>query len=476
MNFTNKIKNKINNSVVRIIAEEININWQMPYLPEVPSKGQGTGFFINKNGYILTCAHVVKNAKNIYIEIPNKNTAKYKCDLISICPTFDIAILKTKKYNSEYYLELGNSDKLEVGSEVYVIGYPVSYKKFVNSVNNIKYTKGIINGQQYGLIQTDAVINPGNSGGPLFFGNKVVGINSNKLTGDALEGIGYAIPINNYKIIKNNIDENIIYRPELLFEYNNTNDELLKEITNNKIKNGIIVSKIYENSILKNSKIKKDCIITEIDNYKINNNGLVDYKWLFTNINIDILINKFENNSKIKIKYYCDDKIYEDVIVLKPYIGTIREMFPVFEKIPYLIIAGMVFMNFSENNLGALDKPTVELLYTWKNRNDHKKSKIFISFILPNTNANILNNIKTNEFIEKINNINVNSLNDMKKALLKPIIINNKEFIRFDTSNYSSYIIGINEIIKEDLNFSKIYNYPLNDFHKKYMEINNAMK
>jgi serine protease Do len=473
MEFTNKFKNIINNSVVRIIAEDININWQMPYLPKVPSKGQGTGFFIDKDGYIITCAHVVKNAKNIYIEIPNKNTIKYKCDLISICPEFDIAVIKTKKLKPKYYLELGNSDKLEVGAEVYVIGYPVSYKKFVNSVNNIKYTKGIINGQQYGLIQTDAVINPGNSGGPLFYGNKVIGINSNKLTGDALEGIGYAIPINNYKIIKDNVGENIIYRPNLLFEYNNTNDDLLKDLTNNKIKNGIIVSKIYENSILKNSKIKKDCIITEIDNYKINNNGLVDYKWLFTNINIDILINKFKNNSKIKIKYYCDNKIHTENIILKPYIGNIREMFPVFEKIEYLIIAGIVFMIFSENNLLAADKPTVELLYTWKNRYDFKNSKLYIPFILPNTSANILNNIKVNDFIEKINDIKVDSLNDMKKALNKPLIINNKEFIRFDTSNYNSYIISVDEIIKQDLIFSKIYNYPLNDFHKKYNKFNN---
>jgi S1-C subfamily serine protease len=470
MNFTNKIKNKINNSVVRIIAEDININWQMPYLPEVPSKGQGTGFFINKNGYILTCAHVVKNAKNIYIEIPNKNTIKYKCDLISICPSFDIAIIKTKKYNSKYYLELGNSDEVEVGSKVYIVGYPVSYKKYLNSVNNIKYTMGIVNGQQDGLIQSDAVINPGNSGGPLFYGNKVIGINSNKLTGNTLEGIGYAVPINNYKIIENNIGENIIYRPKLLFEYDNTNDELLQDLTNGKIKHGIIVSKIYENSILKNSNIKKDCIITEINKYKINNNGMVDCKWLFTNININILINKFKNNSTIKIKYYCDNKVHEENIILKPYIGVIREIFPVFEKVPYLILGGIIFMNFSENNLAYLDKTNIELLYTWKNRDDYKKSKIFISFILPNTKANKLNNIKAHDFVEKINNINVYTLDNMVEALNKPLIINGKEYIRFDTSNYNSYLVSIEEIIKDDLIFSEIYKYPLNEFHKKYIK------
>ena len=69
MEINNKLKKKINNSVVRISAEEININWNIPYFLEEPSKGQGTGFFIDKVGHILTCAHVVSGAKNIYIEI-----------------------------------------------------------------------------------------------------------------------------------------------------------------------------------------------------------------------------------------------------------------------------------------------------------------------------------------------------------------------------------------------------------------------
>ena len=62
---------KINNAVVRIIAEDIDINWRLPYLLEEPMKGQGTGFFIDNKGHILTCAHVVNGAKNIIIEIPN---------------------------------------------------------------------------------------------------------------------------------------------------------------------------------------------------------------------------------------------------------------------------------------------------------------------------------------------------------------------------------------------------------------------
>ena len=64
----NKLKQKINASVVRINAESIELNWQIPYLLNNPEKGQGTGFFID-NKHILTCSHVVNNSKNIYIDI-----------------------------------------------------------------------------------------------------------------------------------------------------------------------------------------------------------------------------------------------------------------------------------------------------------------------------------------------------------------------------------------------------------------------
>jgi len=319
MKIKENIKKTINSSVVRIIAESIDINWNLPYLIEEPSKGQGTGFFIDGKGHILTCAHVVDGAKNVYIEIPSLGNEKYNCKIIFICPDFDIALLKTVDYNSPYYVELGDSDKLDVGKEVQVVGYPVSLSRNINTINNLKYTVGIISGQQNGKIQTDSAINPGNSGGPLFCNNKVIGINSMKLVGDSLDNIGFAIPINYFKVLdmdkrdtdKKDTDKKdknrtiIIERPNLLFEYNNTTTELLSDITQNKVKQGIIVSDIYNESILKKSGIKNGDIVTDIDGYKINNNGLTsDYKWLGTQISLKILLNNFKNNEIIEINYF----------------------------------------------------------------------------------------------------------------------------------------------------------------------------
>ena len=136
MKINKNLKKKIDNCVVRIIAEDIDINWNLPYITEKPSKGQGTGFFIDNKGHILTCAHVVKGAINLYIEIPNLGSEKYKCKVIGICPKFDIALIKCKNYKSSSYLEIGDSNKLSVGMQVMVVGYPASYTSSSSNSNN----------------------------------------------------------------------------------------------------------------------------------------------------------------------------------------------------------------------------------------------------------------------------------------------------------------------------------------------------
>lgn len=491
MKINNKIKKNINNSVVRIIAESININWNIPYIMENPQKGQGTGFFI-KSDYILTCSHVVDSAKNVYIEIPSIGIEKYQCDIVFICPHYDIAMLKTKDYKSKYVVDLGNSDKLQTGDEVYVVGYPASFRPLNNSINNLKFTKGIINGQQYGLIQTDSTINPGNSGGPLFYKNKVIGINSRKLVSNSIENVGYAVPINSYKIIKDKTffskeikETKIIYRPDLLIEFNNTQPNIIQNITNNKVENGIIISKIYNSSILKNknvskknenkndknkndkNKIKEGSIITKINNIKINNYGLSDNYWIGTQIDFNNILNKFKNNKSITIEYYNNDVRFTQEIILKPYIPIIRRIYPVFEKVDYFIIGGIIFMNFSLNN-ASNNKNNLDLLCVINNIENINKPKLFVSFIFPNSLVNIINNIKKNDFINKVNDIQVNNIKELEEAIMKPITINNKLFIKIEESHGSSILLTIDDIIKQDTILSETYKYELNKFHKKY--------
>lgn len=462
----NKYKKSVSYSVVRIIANVINFNWNIPFQYDQPSKGQGTGFFIDCH-YILTCGHVVSNSKNIYFEIPSKNSGKYECELVSICPYFDIALLKTKDYKSDYYVKLGDSDKLKIGLKVDVVGYPVGFSGSNNIANNLKITTGILSGMQKKYIQTDSPINPGNSGGPLFCDGVVVGINGSKLVGDDLENIGFSIPINNYKIIKDDLLKNsIVYRPNLLITYNNTDTELIKNLTNNKIKNGILISQILDKSIFKKCGIKKDCILTAIGGYQLDNYGLTNKKWLDTNMNIDIILSKFKNNSNIQVEYYEKKVLKKLKINLEPFIPPIRDIFPTLEEVKYFVVGGMVFMNLTTNHI---NKDNVKVLCNFVSKdNDYYKPKLILSYVFPNTKANILNNLKNSDIITKVNGYPVNNIEGFTKNIMKPIIINRIPYIKIENKEEKVFLMSVSDVIQQDMVFSEIYKYDLNKFHTQF--------
>jgi serine protease Do len=170
---------------------------------ELVSVGGGTGFFITEDGYVLTNRHVVNVPDAKFVIVTNDNV-EIPATLVDIDPFQDIAILDVEGQGFPI-VELGDSDKIRIGSTVIAIGNTLS--EFRNTV-----TKGVISGINRRIttgnsvsteiiekaIQTDAAINPGNSGGPLInLLGEVVGIN----TAVSFDGqaVGFAIPINEAK-------------------------------------------------------------------------------------------------------------------------------------------------------------------------------------------------------------------------------------------------------------------------------------
>jgi len=154
----------------------------------------GSGFIISQDGYILTNNHMVGDAKKVEIELSDGR--KFTAKIIGTDPDSDIAVVKIDAENLPY-LELADSDTLQVGEWVLAIGNPLGFSHTV--------TAGIVSakGRSVGLadienfIQTDAAINRGNSGGPLLnLDGKVVGINTAIVGATGNIGIGFAIPIN----------------------------------------------------------------------------------------------------------------------------------------------------------------------------------------------------------------------------------------------------------------------------------------
>jgi len=153
----------------------------------------GSGFIIDREGYIITNNHVVEGASEIRVRLSTEK--EYDAEIVGRDSKTDLALIKIKAWNDLPVVELGDSDKLEIGEWVMAIGNPFGLSHTV-TVGIVSAKGRVIGSGPYDdFIQTDASINPGNSGGPLFnLQGEVVGINTAIVaTG---QGIGFAIPIN----------------------------------------------------------------------------------------------------------------------------------------------------------------------------------------------------------------------------------------------------------------------------------------
>lgn len=181
--------------------------------------GTGTGIVMTDDGYIVTNAHVVYDeeynageAVDVYVLFSDQS--KHNAKIIAYDTETDIAVLKTDSTDL-IPATFGNSDELRVGELVITVGNPLGFDLFGSVTSGIVSAlnrKIAINEKNMTLIQTDAAINEGNSGGPLLNScGQVIGINSAKIPSDygsaSVEGLGFAIPINEVKTI---VDE-LIY-------------------------------------------------------------------------------------------------------------------------------------------------------------------------------------------------------------------------------------------------------------------------
>jgi serine protease Do len=238
----------------------------------------GSGVIVRKDGYIVTNLHVVKDAQTIEVVLNNKRKT-YKATLVGSDPSTDLALLKIDGNNLNA-ITIADSDNLEIGEWVVAVGNPFNLTSTVTA--GIVSAKGrninVVNNQFpiESFIQTDAAINPGNSGGALVnLNGELVGINTAiySKTG-SYAGYGFAIPANIVaKAIKDLIDFGQIQRGYHGME----TDEITEQSEKiNKIYDGALVVKVYEESPAEKAGIKKDDIIVKVQGKPINSKSIFD--------------------------------------------------------------------------------------------------------------------------------------------------------------------------------------------------------
>lgn len=245
------------------------------------ASAEGSGVIISADGYILTNNHVVSNSSSTsssgFYEVGEASkvtvylygdTTGYEAKIIGTDSQTDLAVIKIDK-DDLTAAELGDSDSLQVGEFAMAIGNPLGMESSVSagiiSAVNRKVTSDNVT---YTLVQTDAAINSGNSGGALVNSKgQVIGINTLKLAGSSIEGMGFAIPINSTKEISNQLIEyQKVKRPYIGITGRDLSEDLAKA---NNLPVGIYVVNVEEFSSAEKAGIKAGDVITEINGTKV---------------------------------------------------------------------------------------------------------------------------------------------------------------------------------------------------------------
>ncbi len=234
----------------------------------------GTGFVVDKNGYIITNHHVIAKVDHIKVKLHGEDNTEYRARVVGIDPETDLAVIKIDPRSPLVPVNIGNSDAVQVGDWAVAIGSPFGLEASV--------TAGIVSalGRDIGgasqlqrFIQTDAAINPGNSGGPLLnIRGEVIGVNTMIATqSGGYQGIGFALPINMVARVYNDIIRTgRVTRGSIGIEWSKADDkpELFKALGTS---SGVLIGKVQKGGPAEKAGLKADDIIVAMNGKPVKN-------------------------------------------------------------------------------------------------------------------------------------------------------------------------------------------------------------
>ena len=271
------VASKVRPSIVGIEVE-YSVN-SIFYRNKSTATAAGSGIIISEDGYILTNNHIVNSSStSYYYELGKANkvtvtlyndSTKYDATIVGTDSQTDLAVIKIEK-NGLKAAELGDSDAVQVGEFAMAIGNPLGLTDSVTAgiVSAVNREVSDQDGNSYVAIQTDASINSGNSGGALVNSKgQVIGVNTLKLSGAGVEGVGFAIPINSTKeIYEQLIQYNKVKRPYIGIGGYDLDEQTAED---NNLVVGIYIKTIEDFSAGEKAGLKIGDVIVEVDGTKV---------------------------------------------------------------------------------------------------------------------------------------------------------------------------------------------------------------
>jgi serine protease Do len=238
--------------------------------------GQGSGFLISKDGYILTNNHVVGDADKITVKFDDGH--EYQAKRVGTDPKSEVAVIKIDAKHDLPYLEAGDSQALEIGEWVIAVGNPFGLAETLTvGVVSAKGRSNLGIAEYEDFIQTDAAINPGNSGGPLLnIDGKVIGINAAILSrSGGYMGIGFAVPINLAMSVKDQLlKRGKVTRGFLGVQLNpqEVNEDMSKHFGMEK-SGGVLIAEVVKDSPAEKAGLKSGDIILQLNGRDVEGNS-----------------------------------------------------------------------------------------------------------------------------------------------------------------------------------------------------------
>lgn len=427
------LQRKFKDTVVQVFSHITEFNWVEPYKSPNQMEVSGTAFFINDQGELITNAHVVDQARVVYIQVPSSGKRRFEVDIIGTCPERDLALLKLKPdelkamkkesgKDTLAYLSLGDSDLVQRADKIMTLGYPLGQQ-------GLKSTTGVVSGREHlaghYFIQIDAAINPGNSGGPsLDCKGYVIGVNSAGIK--EAQNVGYIIPINEVKLFLEQLrsmpatnGSKLLRKPFLGVLFNNANEDLTAYL-GNPAPGGLFVVEIYKGSPLHKAGVQAGDMIYKINGYPVDVYGEMNVPWSKEDkISVIDYVSRLKLGEDVVIEYYRKGvrkqaKFSFSTTELPP----IRRMFPGYEKIDYEVIGGLVVMPLTLNHVVLLAKFAPELMQ-YADIRKHMEPALLITHVLLNSPASRARCIGAGGIISQVNDKPVKTLEEFRAAVLE---------------------------------------------------------
>jgi serine protease Do len=470
------VQDRVRDTVVQIFAQVYAIDMLEPY--KTPSQGTacGSGFFINDQGYLLTNAHVVISAKNVWGQVSSLGKRIIDLEVVGISPERDLALLRvtqegreliTKELGGIPYLPLGDSDLVRRSDDVLAIGYPLGQQA-------CKSTTGVISGYEQHLIQSSAPINPGSSGGPLLnINGEVVGVNSSGVT--EAQNIGYAIPINHAKTILNDLYEvKILRKPYLGVRFNNST-ETLTRFLGNPLPGGCYVIEVLKGSSLEKAGVMKGDMIYEINGHSVDMYGDMSVPWSEDKISIIDYPLRLSIGDKINLTVYRKgEKKQVTTIFGLSELPAIRRVFPGYEELDYEAFAGMVVQELTVNHVRMLAEHAPGLI-KYSELRYQTEPVLLISHVFPDSQLYRGRNVPLGTTLKEVNGIPVKTLKEYREALKKGAT---KEYLTLTAADNVTraeenifVVLSMQRIVDEEPRLARDYRYQVSETGQEVLRL-----